>query len=88
MTAFVNNTIIRFIIACFFIEIKELRNLIGEEAALKLLNASEHSYKTELQNCFRQLMTCSEENVARETQSLLKRFELAGIFLFDWVFPL
>lgn len=55
-----------------------MRNLVGEEAAVKLLNAPEDNYKTELQTCFKRLMTCLEEIVILETERVLKRFFLAG----------
>lgn len=61
------------------LEIRELRNLIGEDATTKLLNAREDGYKNELQTCFRQLMTCPQERVTRETESLIKSFS-KGLF--------
>lgn len=66
------------IFTIFFKEIEELRGLIGEEVAVKLLNASEDSYKFELKTCFKQLMTCSQERVTGATEKLFRRFSLAG----------
>lgn len=56
--------------------------MIGQDIALKLLNAREDDYEPVLQNCFKQLMTCPPEKVTEETKKLLKTFSRKGTSYF------
>ncbi|XP_044727663.1 mannose-6-phosphate isomerase [Chrysoperla carnea] len=60
----------------FIKEIPELKNVIGEELAEKLLQSTDENYTNILRECFHALMTCPEKKVESELNFFLDRTKL------------
>ena len=58
--------------------IPELLSVIGETNVRRLLQATDSTIGSALQQCFHSLMTCDSNEVARQLKSLLNRLHNAG----------
>jgi hypothetical protein len=63
----------------FIAVVPELRTVVGQEVASKLLVSDEEGMLQALKNCFRSLMTCPKEVVKTQLEALHKRLASLGM---------